>query len=97
MVGFEVTGHASYDKRGKDIVCSAVSAVAQTALLGVIKIAGIDAHYEINDGYLLCRLPEIGSYEKKLMCTAILETMYAGLSDIRESYKKHIAIMEEEV
>ncbi len=97
MMGFEITGHASYDKHGKDIVCSAVSAVAQTALLGIIKVAGVDARYEINDGFLQCRLPEIESSEKRIMCTAILETMYAGLSDIRECYKKYIAIMEEEV
>jgi uncharacterized protein YsxB (DUF464 family) len=35
----EVHGHANYDEHGKDIVCAAVSAIMQTALLGLHSVA----------------------------------------------------------
>lgn len=97
ITGFKVTGHAGFDAYGKDIVCSAVSALAQTALLGLLKVAEADAAYEIDDGYLNCRLNQVESGRKRIMCDAILETMYEGLKNIRESYIKCIDIVEEEV
>lgn len=39
LVSIKVEGHANYDEHGKDIVCSAVSAITQTALLGLLAIA----------------------------------------------------------
>jgi uncharacterized protein YsxB (DUF464 family) len=34
-----ITGHAEYAEKGKDIVCSAVSAILQTAQLGLMQVA----------------------------------------------------------
>lgn len=34
-----IQGHAEYAEPGKDIVCSAVSAILQTAQLGLYKLA----------------------------------------------------------
>lgn len=38
-VSIDVVGHAEYDEYGKDIVCAGVSAIVQTALLGLEAIA----------------------------------------------------------
>lgn len=97
IMGFEVSGHSGYDIHGKDIVCSAVSVLAQTALLGLLKVADADVDYKIDEGYLMCSLKNAESDKKQIMCKAILETMYEGLKSIRESYEKHIDIAEEEV
>jgi len=97
ITGFKVTGHSGYNTHGKDIVCSAVSALAQTALLGLLKVAGADVDYKIDEGYLMCSLTNADSDRKRIMCEAILETMYEGLKSIKESYEKHIDIVEEEV
>lgn len=35
----EVKGHAGYDAHGRDIVCAGVSAILQTAVLGLEAIA----------------------------------------------------------
>lgn len=35
----EIDGHAGYAEYGNDIVCAAVSAILQTAQLGLIKLA----------------------------------------------------------
>jgi uncharacterized protein YsxB (DUF464 family) len=98
ICGFKVSGHAGYNKIGADIVCSAISALTQTAVQGLKMVAGIDIQYKIMDrsGYLDCRLPEVLDDKQRLMGTAILETMYIGLKNIEKGYKKHIDIRENE-
>lgn len=95
--GFKVTGHSGYSTEGSDIVCSAVSALTQTALLGLLKVAKADVDYEIDEGYLCCKVRKTGSRAVSAMCYAILETMYEGILNIRESYAEYIDIVEEEV
>lgn len=97
ITGFKVTGHSGYNAYGKDIVCSAVSALAQTALLGLVKVAEAEVDYQIDEGCLVCSLKNAESDRKCIMSEAILETMYEGLKNIRESYEKYIDIVEEEV
>lgn len=97
ITGFKVTGHSGYNTHGKDIVCSAISALAQTAILGLLKVAEAEVGYKIDEGYLMCSLKDTESDRKCIMCEAILETMYEGLKNIRESYEKYIDIVEEEV
>lgn len=93
---FKLTGHARFAKSGDDIVCSAASAVAQTALQGLKMVANIDIKYKIKDGYLDCSLPKELTEKQLLMSTAILETMFIGLKNIEQSYKKHIYVRENE-
>lgn len=38
-ISIDVVGHAEYDEYGKDIVCAGVSAIVQTAILGLEAIA----------------------------------------------------------
>lgn len=95
--GFKVTGHSGYSTHGSDIVCSAVSALTQTALLGLIKVAKADVDYEMDEGYLSCLVKEAESDTVRTMCYAILETMYEGILNIQESYTKYIDIVQEEV
>lgn len=97
ITGFKVTGHAGFNTHGKDIVCSAVSALAQTALLGLTKVAEADVDYKIDEGYLKCSLNNKPADRQRIMCDAIFETMYEGFKSIKESYIKYIDIVEEEV
>ncbi|MDF2839433.1 MAG: hypothetical protein K0Q99_204 [Clostridia bacterium] len=94
ITDFKLDGHAGAAKSGEDIVCSAVSVLAQTAVQGLKMVADIDIKYEIRDGYLSCRLPMELTEKQRLMSTAILETMYVGLKNIEQSYKKHIYVRE---
>jgi uncharacterized protein YsxB (DUF464 family) len=97
ITGFKVTGHAGFNARGKDIVCSAVSALAQTALLGLLKVAEADPAYKIDEGYLECSLNNGLTDRQRIMCDAIFGTLYEGIKSIKESYIKYIDIVEEEV
>ena len=55
--GFIVKGHADYAPYGEDIICSAVSAIVQTAQMGLERLAEdyplnieiIDFDFEVND------------------------------------------------
>ena len=94
---FCLSGHANYAKHGEDIVCSAVSALAQTAMLGLSHHANIEFEYEVKHGYLSFKMPENIEDHKYICANAILETMYLGLKNIREGYSSYIKIKEEEV
>lgn len=93
---FKLTGHAGFAKSGEDIVCSAVSVLAQTTVQGLKMVADIDVKYNISEGFLSCDVPTELSEKQQLMSMAILETMYVGLKNIEQSYKKYICIRENE-
>jgi hypothetical protein len=93
---FKVTGHADFGKHGKDIVCSAVSVLTQTTVIGLKKVAELQIEYKIFDGFLYCKLPEEKTDLQNIKSTAILETMYEGLKNIKKNYTKHIEIVEKE-
>ena len=47
----EVEGHAMYDAHGRDIVCAGVSAILQTAVLGLEAIAeNYPGHVQVTQG-----------------------------------------------
>lgn len=94
---FCLSGHANYAKQGEDIVCSAVSALTQTAMLGLNHYAGIDFEYKIEHGFLHFKMPNDIEKDKQISANAILETMYLGLKNIREEYSSYIKIKEGEV
>ena len=55
LCGFIVEGHADYAEEGSDIVCAAVSALTQTALLGIIRYAGEAKRGVVGSSYVeLC-------------------------------------------
>ena len=47
-----VSGHAGYATHGKDVVCAAVSSIAQTALLGLMRYEDKVEYQREEDGYL---------------------------------------------
>lgn len=90
----EIKGHSGYAKSGKDIVCSAVSAVAQTALLGLIKVSKGKVDFTRNDeaGYLKFSVPKYESEIENIRQQTILETMEDGLSDIQKGYNAFVKV-----
>lgn len=85
-------GHAGYAKYGRDIVCSAASAVMQTALMGLIDVYGESQTYEKNDenGYLHFAVPERKSETDRIKEQAVLRAMYLGLKDLESGYKANL-------
>jgi uncharacterized protein YsxB (DUF464 family) len=82
---FSITGHAYFSEYGSDIVCSAVSAVAQTAVIGLQHYFGNAVEVEQKEGSLTCIVPELNPDEANA-ADAILKTMYWGLMAIQAEY-----------
>ncbi len=90
---FEISGHALFEERGKDIVCAGVSAVSVGAINAVHELTNVTPDLEHRaDGLLRCVVPENlpeDIYEKVQL---ILEAMIVSLRSIEETYGEHIKI-----
>ncbi len=92
IVEVVIQGHAGTAVYGHDIVCAAISALSQTAALGLIKVAKIDAHFSRDElkGFFGITLPEKLTEEQRHDADVILETMMTGIRDIEKGYPKYI-------
>lgn len=90
----ECEGHTGYAEEGSDIVCAALSSVVQTAVLGLMQIAGINVKYTVNEekGYLKAELPEKMTDMQEHDADIILKTAYLGASDLYETFSDFIIL-----
>ena len=80
---FSVHGHSGTAPKGRDIVCAGVSALAQTALLGLGRHLHRDVDYQIEpSGDLQLKLREAPDD----LSEAILRTMRLGIEEIEKAY-----------
>ncbi|UJF31993.1 ribosomal-processing cysteine protease Prp [Paenibacillus hexagrammi] len=94
ITSYVVEGHAYYDDPGKDIVCSAVSAVAVGTVNSIEALTGIIPIHEMETGFLDITIPEIASsnQDKVNQVQLILESMVVMLRSIEETYGAYITI-----
>lgn len=96
-LGYVISGHAGYDESGYDIICSAVSILAYTALNSmavVAEIADQDMTYAINE--------DIGDMSLMLNRTnmktdIILKTFETGIKLLLEDYSQYLSLDYKEV
>ncbi len=92
--GFVISGHAGYAKAGKDIICSAVSALSVTTVNALEKLAHVYVEAEQDDGYISCQFPKGVNPEGKLL----MDAMILGMQQICENYgKRYTQLRFEEV
>ena len=86
---FSVHGHSGTAPKGRDIVCAGVSALAQTALLGLGRHLHRDVDYQIEpSGDLQLKLREAPDD----LSEAILRTMRLGLAEIAKAYPDAVRV-----
>jgi len=87
-------GHTGYGVEGEDIVCAALSSIVQTALLGILQVAGVNVGYDRRDdeGYLRFTIPEDIDREQRKTCDIILNTMLLGVADLHEGFSDFIEL-----
>ncbi|QGU00035.1 putative ribosomal protein [Candidatus Syntrophocurvum alkaliphilum] len=90
---FKVTGHAGYAEQGEDIYCAGVSAITQTALIGLIKHLPVEPIYKIENGFLECNLPVNLVKEDIEKAQIILSTMELGLISLQDSYSDYVEVV----
>ena len=90
----ECDGHTGYGVSGEDIVCSALSSVVQTPVLGVMMVAGVNAKVLRDDhkGYLKLTIPQSIDDSQRHDVNVILETMLCGVGDLYEGYSDFIEL-----
>ena len=90
----ECDGHTNYGEKGEDIVCASLSSIVQTAVLGLLMVAlvELDMKRDDDEGYLKFTLPEKLDETQKIQCSAILDTMMCGISDLYESFSDYIEL-----
>ena len=96
LVGFRAVGHSKWARRGHDIVCAAVSALTQAAVLGLARHLRLPVSVEAGDGLLDCRLelsgensPDDGLLQQ---ADAVLATMELGLREIANQYPGRVRV-----
>ena len=96
LEGLVVEGHAGYGPRGQDIVCAAVSALAQTAVLALERLAGVEPQADIREGRLGCFLPANLSREARERAGLILETAALGLAEVARAHPRYVRVLRRE-
>lgn len=91
IVSFAVKGHSGFAPEGTDICCAGVSAVTQTALMGLISHLRQKPCYQVEKGVLQCELPVLVEDDEKT-AQIILSTMEAGLLSMQEAYPGFIKV-----
>ncbi|WP_311493097.1 ribosomal-processing cysteine protease Prp [uncultured Megasphaera sp.] len=84
---FSIVGHAEYGEAGQDIVCAAVSALGQTALLGLLKYAAKQVTYTVKAGALSVSLQKTDERTQ-----VIMDTMILGLREITTRYGDYVVL-----
>ena len=88
---FEISGHAFFANRGKDIVCAGVSAVSIGAINAVHALTGVTPEISHGDGFLRCVLPDLQD-DMNEKVQLLLKGMVVSLQTIEEDYGKYIKI-----
>ena len=95
IAGFEASGHSGYAESGSDIVCAAISAILQTACIGLTSVAGIPVRMRRSDrdGYLRAMLPANLTENQQRDAQVIFKTAQAGLTAVMNEYPGHVRVI----
>lgn len=79
--GITVEGHAGYAETGKDIVCSAVSVLAQTLIAGIKGLTDDRISYEIKPGKVNIAYKDLSKQAQLLV-----DSFFIGIIEIITAY-----------
>jgi len=93
---FSLSGHADFAEHGKDIVCSAVTAVTFGTVNAIETLLNTKLEVEMDEkgGFLRCTIPpslDEGTHEKVQL---LLESMLLTLQSIASEYGQYIKITQ---
>ncbi len=97
--GFDVSGHAGYDESGKDIVCSAVSAMTMLVINTIEVVFACDVDYSIDENTadvsvrVKSALPDYESDgAKRYAISGVIEGYYLQAMDMLEEYYDYLDV-----
>ena len=93
--GFCCSGHSGYGEEGSDIVCAAVSAAVQMAVITITEVLGVKAKTKVkeDEARITLKLP-VNCEEDEDAVQSVLTGMMITLCNLREDYPDYIEVME---
>ena len=89
----EVTGHSGFSIKGKDIVCAGISAIVETAIFSISRVAKIRQKIVQDNGRLETKISSSELLEEKRRdFILILKMMLTGLEEIQKIHPEAIEI-----
>lgn len=89
---FQSKGHSGFRDSGQDIVCSAISAIVQTALLGILAFDKEIMVYKMQEGILECHLAEKPANAFDLQVQGIVSAAALGCLNVAIQYPAFVTI-----
>lgn len=99
-MGFVIRGHAGYGPYGEDIVCAAVSALAQNTVQSLVVIGGLTRELQVmmSEGYLFCGIrPGCAEVRKDPVIQGLFQSLKLGISDIAGAHPMRVQYDSKEV
>ena len=94
-MGFQISGHAGFARRGKDIVCSAVSALAINTINSIDKLTDAKFEADVNElGTIKFKFKSQSDDKSQLLVSALS----LGLTELYKEYDgKYLQVYFKEV
>lgn len=95
----EAKGHASFDIKGKDIVCAAISTLIQNIYIGLYYNKSINMKCITRDGFFCIEVSnlELLEWDEIGKINFLIDTTVESIKMISLSYKNRIKIYNKEV
>lgn len=88
QTGITVDGHAGYAKTGNDIICAAVSALAQGLIHSLDALTDNEISYRLADGHVDIEYENLSERGRLLV-----DSFFIAVSDIQNTYgEKYVQI-----
>lgn len=91
--GFVAKGHVGGGEVGYNIYCAAISAITQTAVIGLEDVCKVKVQVKMKDGYLSAFISETDAAKES--CRVVFKTLNLGLESFKSENPKYIQIFEE--
>ncbi len=95
-IKIKVRGHAGFSNKNGDIVCAAISAIIQTAVVAITRVCRIHQNIKQESGYLEAVI-KVDDVEPQGLrdLNIVLSTMLTGLEEIIKIYPESLKIIFE--
>lgn len=80
-------GHAGYEEHGKDIVCAAVSTLAQTLIYSIEELTKDEIEYKMLPGMIEMKYKNLSGKSKTL-----IDSFFIGVQMIAEVYPENLKL-----
>ncbi len=96
IMTIDITGHSGYAEAGSDIVCSAISTLAENLALSLNRIVDVTPNIIRDESipHLSISIPSTTKGKKFELAQVLMQSAVLGMKEVRDGYNKFIKIKE---